>query len=51
MKHTRSEEKNKMMVPQGFSNLKKYKSEKRVLLEKHTAKAMQFKRTLMYPAI
>lgn len=35
----------------GFSHLKKYSSEKSVLLEKHTAKAMQFKRTLMYPAI
>jgi hypothetical protein len=30
--------------------LKKYKREKSVLLEKHTEKAMQFKRTLMYPA-
>jgi hypothetical protein len=31
--------------------LKKYKREKSVLLEKHTEKAMQFKRTLMYPTI
>lgn len=33
-----------------YEDLKKYKREKSVLLEKHTAKAMQFKRTLVYPA-
>lgn len=31
-------------------DLKKYKREKRVLLEKYTSKAMQFNTTLMYPA-